>query len=83
MVHFPYRRCHRCSVTDNNQNHSHRLYYTVICYPHIIHTTSVKIIAVIIHCHVRFLSPTLIGRVIVAFVGITKKNELNPVNQEV
>jgi hypothetical protein len=27
MIDFPYRRCHRCSVTDN-QIHCHRLYYT-------------------------------------------------------
>ena len=27
MIDFPHRRCHRCSVTDN-QIHCHRLYYT-------------------------------------------------------
>jgi len=32
MVDFPYRRCDRCSVTDNHI-HSHRLYCTATSLP--------------------------------------------------
>jgi len=43
MVDIPYRRCHRCSVTDN------QLYYS-----RVIHIAILKIIAAIIHLPVSF-----------------------------
>ena len=43
MVDIPYRRCHRCSVTDN------QLYY-----PRVIRIAALKVIAAIIHLRVSF-----------------------------
>jgi hypothetical protein len=43
MVDIPYRRCHRCSVTDK------QLYYSRIVY-----IATLKIIAAIIHLRVSF-----------------------------
>jgi len=49
---FPFLRCHRCSVTDN-QILSQRLYYRVTYYSQITHVTAFKITAAIIDLLVR------------------------------
>ena len=61
MVHFPNRRCHRCSVACNHI-HTHRCYYTVALLPRIIHITNVKFAAAIIRLRVSSPAPDWVRR---------------------
>ena len=71
MVDIPHHRCHRCSWTIKfilTAFITQLLYYRKN-----MHITTIKIIAAIIHCCVSSPLPLLIGCVIVACVGRTKK----------
>jgi len=63
---------HTVTVTDNNHIHCQRLYCRVTYYSQMIHITSIKIMYVIIHCHVRGFFPPL-QCAIVVILGRIKK----------